>query len=76
MKKILLSIVFICTTSTIINANSTINKINNDYCFEQMLDAYEFMVAFTGDVQLASNTAEGVFNICEENVDAIPGYYN
>lgn len=76
MKKIILSIVFVFASGTIMNANSPSNEVNNDYCFEQMIDAYEFMVAFTGDVQLANDTAEGVYNICEEDVDAIPGYYN
>ena len=72
MKKIILSIIFVFATGTILNANS----LNNDSCFEQMWDVYEFMVSFTGDVQLASETAEGVFDICEANGDEIPGYYN
>ena len=76
MKKIILSIIFVFATGTILNANSRNNRVNNDYCFEQMWDVYEFMVSFTGDVQLASDTAEGVFDICEANGDEIPGYYN
>ena len=76
MKKIILSLVFIFTTIPLMNANSTNKEVDNDYCMEQMYDVYEFMIVFTGDVQLASDTAEGIFNECEKNTDEIPGYYN
>jgi hypothetical protein len=82
MKKLILAMVFVFATGTIMNANSSKSNqtikviVANDYCIEQMHNTYEFMIAFTGDQQMASSAADFVFEDCESDVDAIPGYYD
>ncbi|WP_339659376.1 hypothetical protein [uncultured Polaribacter sp.] len=80
MKKVILSLVFVLATGSMMNATS--NSVFEDeiilksYCIDQMHNAYDFMIGFTGNAQMASDIADAIFEDCESDVDAIPGYYN
>ena len=81
MKKVILSLVFVLATGmSFINATAISGAekeiILNRYCIEQMHKAYGHMIAFSGNAQMASDIADAVFEDCESDVDAIPGYYN
>jgi hypothetical protein len=75
MRKLILGMVFVFATGTIMNANSS-KKVKPDYCIQLGQNAYQFLVGFKGDHQLAVDTANAITEDCWADTDAIPGYYD
>jgi len=72
MKKLILGIVFVFATGTMMNANSSKKITTNfeeDYCLDLHMRAWQFLIDFTGDPQIAVETSEAIYLDCIEEFE-------